>query len=86
MFTIEIFKSDKRTKAQERLVEKIDTAFESEEAVLEAFQKQFPAPQYRLAVFETMVQVKNLMNNELVWERYDLPYYCSVRSETYWSA
>jgi hypothetical protein len=33
-----------------------------------------------------MRSVTNLMSGRQVWERMDLPYSCSVGSETYWSS
>lgn len=42
-----------------------------------------------LADFEDSVvffrEVKNLMTGQMVMERSDTPYYCSVASEAYWS-
>lgn len=85
MFTAEIFKSDKRQKSGERLVEVQDTSFESAEETLEAFAEAYPAPKFRIAIYQTMVEKRNAMNGEVFMERYDVPYYCSPSSETYWS-
>jgi len=85
MFTAEIFKSDKRQKTGERLIEVQDTSFESAEETLAAFAEVYPAPKFRIEVHQTMVEKRNAMNGEVFMERYDTPYYCSPSSETYWS-
>ena len=36
-------------------------------------------------VFETFVTTKNMMSGKEFQERYDTPYYCSPRSESFWS-
>lgn len=41
---------------------------------------------YVVEVFETYVTRKNALTGLEFQERYDTPYYCSPRSETYWSA
>jgi hypothetical protein len=41
-------------------------------------------PTYRAQV--PMREVTNLMTGETVWEPADLPWSCSVGSETYWSS
>jgi hypothetical protein len=41
---------------------------------------------YRLEYHVTMVERKNLLSGLPFTERYDTPYYCSPRSETYWSS
>jgi hypothetical protein len=41
---------------------------------------------YRYEIHETYVVRKNALNGQEFEERYDVPYYCSPRSETYWSA
>lgn len=86
MFTVEIFKSDKRHKSGERLVEVIDTSIKTAEETATVFGEIYPAPQYRIAVFQTMVEKRNFMNGQIFVERYDTPYYCSASSETYWSS
>ena len=85
MFTAEIYKTDKRQKTGERLIEVQDTSFESAEETLEAFAEVYPAPKFRIVVHQTMVERKNAMNGLVYMERYDTPYYCSPSSETYWS-
>ena len=88
MYTVELYKKDKRAKSGERLVEKRDGcgALGSSKIACELhFGKMYPAPKYRIELHETMVTSRNMMNGEEFQERYDTPYYCSPSSETYWS-
>jgi len=41
--------------------------------------------EYVYFVHETYVTKKNFMTGEEYKERYDIPYYCSPSSESYWS-
>ena len=88
MYTLELYKTDARTKTGERLVEKRDGcgAMGSPlQAVKLHYAKMYPAPQWRVEIHETMVPSRNMMNGKEFKERYDTPYYCSPSSETYWS-
>ena len=84
MYTVEIYRADKRTKARERLVLKKDYATDNrstlEKSVKDSLQKS-----ERYEIHETYVTRKSLMNGAEFQERYDTPYYCSPSSETYWS-
>ena len=84
MYTVEIYRADKRTKAGERLVIKKDYATDNrstlEKSVKDSLQKN-----ERYEIHETYVTRKSLMNGAEFQERYDTPYYCSPSSETYWS-
>ena len=86
MYTVEVYKADKRTKAGERLVLKEDYATDNlsmlEHSVKNTWLKR---DGYRYAIHHTYVVRKSLMNGEEFEERYDTPYYCSPASETYWS-
>ena len=84
-YTLELYKSDKRTKEGRRLVKVEDFAPSTKDyiqTVAEAKRKLG----FIVEVFETYVTRKNLMGGREFQERYDTPYYCSPRSETYWSA
>ena len=88
MYTLELYKTDARTKSGERLVEKRDgcAALGSPLSAVELhYAKMYPAPKYRIELHETMVTKKNILNGAEFQERYDTPYYCSPSSETYWS-
>lgn len=86
-YTVELFKKDGRTKAGEKLVEKLDMKEGvSKETIFDRISKKFPETKgYRFEIFETYVTKKNLLNGQEFQERYDTPYYCSPSSETYWS-
>jgi len=86
-YTVELFKKDGRTKAGEKLVEKLDMKEGvSKETISDRISKKFPETKgYRFEIFETYVMKKNLLNGQEFQERYDTPYYCSPSSETYWS-
>jgi len=84
MYTVEIYKTDGRTKSGERLVLKkdYDTLNRSmlEHTVRTSLQKG-----ERYEIHETWVTRTSLMGGAEFKERYDTPYYCSPSSETYWS-
>jgi hypothetical protein len=83
-YTLEIYKTDKRTKEGKRLVVKQDFAPSTKDyinAVVEGKRKLG----FIVEVFETYVTSKNLMTGKMFQERYDRPYFCSPSSESYWS-
>ena len=88
MYTLELYKTDARTKSGERLVEKRDGcgAMGSPKRAVELhYAKMYPTPKWRVVIHQTMVTSRNMMNGKEFKERYDTPYYCSPSSETYWS-
>jgi hypothetical protein len=88
MYTLELYKTDARTKSGERLVEKRDGcgAMGSPLRAVELhYAKMYPTPKWRVEIHQTMVTSRNMMNGKEFKERYDTPYYCSPSSETYWS-
>ena len=83
-YTLEIYKSDKRTKEGRRLYAKEDFAPSTKDyiqAVAEGKRKLG----FIVEVFETFVVRKNLMTGVEYQERYDTPYFCSPSRESYWS-
>lgn len=86
-YTVELFKTDRRIKSGEKMVEKLDMKEGvSKETIIDRISKKFPETKgYRFEIFETYVTKRNAMNGEEFVERYDVPYYCSPSSETYWS-
>ena len=86
MYTVEIYKRDKRTKKGERLVQKQDYDTDNL-SMLEHSVKHtwLPSQGYRYEIHETYVTRKNMMSGAEFKERYDTPYYCSPSSESYWS-
>lgn len=83
-FTLEIYKSDKRTKEGRRLYAKQDYV-----SVTKTYIEAVAASKRKLGfiveVFETYVTRKNLMTGKDYLERYDTPYFCSPSRESFWS-
>ena len=84
-YTLELYKTDRRTKEGRRLVEVKDVA-ESTRAHIESIADSLRKLDFIVEVFETYVIKKNSMTGKEFQERYDCPYYCSPSSETYWSS
>jgi hypothetical protein len=86
MYTVELYKQDKRTKEGERLVRKVDHSTADQDAIAAVYNEKYPtAKGYRFTIHETYIIRKSLMGDKEFKERYDTPYYCSPSSETYWS-
>jgi hypothetical protein len=87
-YTVEIYKSDARTKSGNRLSKKFEVDLRSpKDAVLLHYRTYYPVSQgYRVEVYETFVTRKNALTGAEFQERYDTPYFCSPSSESYWSA
>jgi hypothetical protein len=89
MFTLEIYKMDRRTREGQRLVGKYDydrkdrAAIEREIAALHPTYRKIDG--YLFHIVETYVTRKNMMGGAEYQERYDTPWHCSPSSETYWS-
>ena len=88
MYTVEIYKKDGRVKGGYKLFKKIDSDY-TNKAELEFMMKTqwagtSPRGKYRWTIHETYRDVVNIMSGKVVRERYDLPYSCSVGSESYW--
>jgi hypothetical protein len=86
MYTVEIYKTDKRTKSGERLVLKKDYATDNLSVLEHTVKHTWRVSQgFRYEIHETYVTRKNMMSGTEFKERYDTPRYCSPRSEAYWS-
>lgn len=83
-YTLEIYKSDKRTKEGRRLYAKQDFA-PSTKDYISAVADQKRKMGFIVEVFETYKTSKNLVTGIEYQERYDTPYFCSASSESYWS-
>jgi hypothetical protein len=89
MFTLEIYKMDRRTREGQRLVGKYDydrkdrAAMEREITALHPTYRKIDG--YVFNIVETYVTRKNMMGGAEYQERYDTPWHCSPSSETYWS-
>lgn len=86
MYTVIVFKADKRTKSGERqvLYKDYDTTDKSmlEHTVKHTWRK---SQGFRYEIHQTMVKRTNLMGGAEYEERFDTPRYCSPSSEAYWS-
>ena len=87
MYTLEVFKADRRTKTGERRVLKQDYDTDNlsmlEHTVKHTWRK---SDGFRWEIHQTMVTRRSAMDGTEFTERYDTPYYCSPSSETYWSS
>ena len=97
-FTIEVYKKDKRITARSesvrwgnnkpglRFVLKQDYEGKTHKELEEICRTGYPAnKKFITEIHETYVTRKNMMSGKEYKERYDLPYYCSPSSESYWS-
>jgi len=84
MYTVEIYRADKRTRAGERLVLKRDYDTDNR-STLEKSVKDHLARNERYEIHKTFVTRTSLMGGREFEERYDTPRSCSPSSETYWS-
>jgi hypothetical protein len=89
IYTIEIYKKDRRKLEGERLVGKYDYDRKDRSAVEREVAELYPTYRavdgYRFAIYETYVTRTNMMGGAEYQERYDTPRYCSPSSEAYWS-
>jgi hypothetical protein len=86
MYTVEIYKTDRRTKSGERLVLKKDYDTDNLSVLEHTVKHTWRVSQgFRYEIHETMVEKTNMMGGGKFMERYDTPYYCSPSSESYWS-
>ena len=92
-YTIELYKTDRRIKKDERygknrvglrFVEVIDFGPVTKDFITTVLEEKNQQG-FVVKLFETYVTRKNMMNGVEFQERYDRPYYCSPSSETYWS-
>ena len=83
-YTLEIYKSDKRTKEGRRLIAKQDFEPVTKDYI-DAVVKAKIKLGFIVEVFATYVTTRNLMTKKEFQERYDTPYYCSPASESFWS-
>jgi hypothetical protein len=86
MYTVEIYKTDARTKSGERLVSKKDYDTDNKSMLEHTVKHTYRASAgFRYEIHETFVTKQNLMGGAEFKERYDTPHYCSPASESYWS-
>ena len=86
MYTVEVYKADKRTHAGERLVLKQDYDTDNLSMLEHSVKHTWLKSQgYRYEIHETYVTRHNMMSGLPYQERYDTPRFCSPSSESYWS-
>ncbi len=85
MYTLEVYRKDRRCKSGERLYLKQDYDTDNLSMLEHTVKHTWPASQFRTEIHETWVTRKNLMGGREFKERYDTPYFCSPSSEAYWS-
>ena len=87
MYTVEIYKKDKRLKKTgERLFSKTDYDTDNLSMLEHTVKHTYlPSQGFRYEIHETMVTRTNMMGGAEYQERYDTPRYCSPSSEAYWS-
>lgn len=85
MYTLVVFKFDKRTKSGEREVLRKDYDTTDLSTLAHTVKHTWPASKFRTEIHETYVTRKNLMTGKTYQERYDTPYHCSPSSESFWS-
>jgi hypothetical protein len=93
-FTVELYKTDKRIKKDERygrnraglrFVEVVDFA-PSTRDYISTVEADMQKRGFVVNVFETFVTKINMMSGKEYQERYDTPGFCSPSSESFWSA
>ena len=86
MYTVEVYKKDRRVKTGERLVRKTDHSTADRSALEHVYKHTyFPSQGYRFEIHETMITRRNLMTGLPYQERYDTPHVCSPSNESFWS-
>ena len=85
MYTVEVYKDDKRVKQGKRFITKVDTKLTTPESAIEEVKKSHKGDKYHFSAHKTYVTRKNIMSGKEYQERYDTPVYCSPSTESYWS-
>lgn len=84
--TAEVYRRDRRLKTGRRLVFKGDYDVANRRALIRLVRQAFPqADLYEIELHDTYRKQRTIFGHEFE-ERYDVPYTCSPRSETYWSS
>jgi hypothetical protein len=85
-YTVELYKIDGRYKEGKKLLSKKDHVELSKEDLTELYTLKYPSNKFEFKIYDTWVTRKNHLDGKPFIERYDVPYYCSPSSETYWSS
>jgi hypothetical protein len=84
MYTVEIYKEDRRTKAGEKLSQKNDYDTDNRSTLEKSIKDQLQ-PGERYEIHETYVTRTSRVGNHDYQERYDTPRACSPSSDLFWS-
>jgi hypothetical protein len=86
MYTVIVFKADKRKKTGEREVLYKDYDTDNKSMLEHTVKNTWRSSQgFRYEIHQTMVERTNMMGGGKYQERFDTPNYCSPSSESYWS-
>jgi hypothetical protein len=86
MYTVIVYKTDKRMKSGERQVLYKDYDTDNLSMLEHTVKHTWLKSQgFRYEIHKTMVERVNLMGGRTYTERFDTPRYCSPSSEAYWS-
>jgi hypothetical protein len=85
MYTVIVFKFDKRTKSGEREILRKDYDTDNLSTLAHTVKHTWVPSKFRTEIHETYVTRKNMITGKEYQERFDTPYFCSPSSETYWS-
>ena len=86
MYTVIVFKADKRKKTGEREVLYKDYDTDNKSMLEHTVKNTWRASAgFRYEIHQTMVEKTNMMGGGKFTERFDTPHYCSPSSESYWS-
>ena len=83
MYTVIVYKQDKRTKSGERQVHYKD--YDTDNLSMLEHTVKHTWLGHRYEIHKTFVERTNLMGGATYTERFDTPRYCSPSSEAYWS-
>ncbi len=85
MYTVIVYKTDKRTKSGERQVLYKDYDTDNLSMLEHTVKHTWVPSKFRTELHKTYVTRKNLLTGKEFEERFDTPYFCSPSSESYWS-
>jgi len=83
MYTLEVYKADRRKKSGERLISKEDVDVPRGDA--QGMQEALELQGFRVELRDTFVTRTNSQTGRDYRERYDTPRSCSPASDLYWS-
>ena len=85
MYTVIVFRFDKRTKTGEREVLRKDYDTDNLSMLEHTVRHTWVPSKFRTEIHKTYVERVNMMSGRTYTERFDTPRFCSPSSESYWS-